>query len=48
MAERDIRNKLESVDSHEWVTGYKDRNAGSTLVCTSLKQLGNRDPILDY
>lgn len=48
MVERDIRNNLKGVDSYECVTGYKDGNAGSSLVCTSLKQLGNRDPILDY
>lgn len=48
MVERDIRNKWEGIDSHEWVTEYKDRNVGFSLVCTSLKQLENRDPILDY
>lgn len=38
MVERDIRNKLEDVDSHEWVTEYKDRNVRFSLVCMSLKQ----------
>lgn len=35
------------MSSHERVTRYKDGNAGSSLVCIFLKQLGNRDHILD-